>query len=130
MTVVRTPDYWRAYRRRWRSTHRAAENARKARFRAIPGWRAAHEPERRQAVAPIPLPPLHDPAAHPLFAEAWRLIPSVSPLTVFADPLPEDLRSEVVLALLEGRDPLAAATRYRRIERAWGYRTCVLAEER
>jgi hypothetical protein len=124
--VARPPEYWREYRRHWSRAHRAGENARKARNRAIPGWRAAHEHDHRPpAAAPEPIPSLH--LGHPLFDQARRFV-QASTMTILCDPLPDDLMSEAVLALLEGRDPKAAVARYRKCERSWQEATCPLTE--
>ena len=46
-----------------------------------------------------------------------------SGLTSLVDSLPDDLRSEYMLAVLEGRDPAEAVRRYRSIERQWSIAT-------
>ena len=60
----------------------------------------------------MPLPPSH--AQHPLFDEAWQVLHPLgirrdAHLVAIRDPRWEDACSEVVLALIEGRDPVAAA---------------------
>ena len=60
----------------------------------------------------MPLPPSH--AHHPLFDEAWKVLHPLgirrdAHLVAIRDPRWEDACSEVVLALIEGRDPVAAA---------------------
>lgn len=123
---MRSADYWREYRRRWRAAHRVTENARKARNRAIPGWRLAHEPDHRPPVAaPEPFPSLH--TGHPFFEQARAFVRPGS-MAVWHDPLPDDLMSEAVLALLEGRDPAGAVARYARTERVWQRMTYSLPE--
>lgn len=47
-------------------------------------------------------------------------------LVTLHDPLHEDLLSEAVLALLEGRDPAEAVRAYGARERAYGRVTCPL----
>lgn len=123
--------YYRQYRQRikadpTRAAHYAAVGrARKARNRAIPGWRAIHEPDRRQrAVHYEPIPPLH--TGHPLLEEARLHVPDRSTLITLYDPLVEDLRSEYVLAVLEGRNPMAAVRKYRSCQRTYAYRTAPL----
>jgi len=60
------------------------------------------------------------PLKHPLLEEAAKLVPHKTALTTLYDPLHEDLRQEAVLAILEGRDPVAAVKSYGSRERAWG----------
>ena len=60
----------------------------------------------------VPLPPSH--AHHHLFDEAWKVLHGVgirrdTHLVAIRDPRWEDACSEVVLALIEGRDPVKAA---------------------
>lgn len=52
--------------------------------------------------------------------------PRVTSLVTLHDPLHEDLLSEAVLALLEGRDPAEAVRAYGARERAYGRVTCPL----
>jgi hypothetical protein len=60
----------------------------------------------------VPLPPSH--AFHPLFDRAWEVLHQLgirrdAHLITIRDPRWEDACSEVVVALLEGRDPVEAA---------------------
>lgn len=121
--------YWRDYRRRIRGTeqaarYRATDNRRKARLRAIPGWRAQHEPGRRASRAVPPVPALH--VGHPLFEDARAAFRSPSPGTrlAFSSEVDvDDARSEFVLAALEGRDPLDAGQSFLATQKVWRYLT-------
>lgn len=104
--------------KRWKQT-RSQNLKRKARVRENIARNA------RRAAMRTPDVPL----IHPLLAEAAKLVPNNSTLTTLYDPLHEDLRSEAILALLEGRDPLAAIISYRAIEKAWGRVTMELLYE-
>lgn len=119
-----TPEYHRA----WRQAHRESERARKARYRATAAGRAsrAREYARRASRAVSgALPPLH--TGHPLLEAARELVPgppsSGTRLAWHHEVLTEDLRSEAVLAQLEGRDPAEAVRSYRAREAAWARRT-------
>lgn len=111
-----------AYHRAWRMAHRDAERARKARYRATEAGRRsrAREYARRRSRAAPPLPALH--TGHPLLEAACALVPAPAPGARLAwreELLAQDLRSEAVLAQLEGRDPVAAVRAYRAREGAW-----------
>ena len=109
--LARRPDYFRV----WRQAHAATERARRLR------WRLTHhdllrEQWRRRAqrrrVEVVPLPPSH--AHHALFDRAWEVLHRIGirrddHLGSIHDPRWEDACSEAVLAILEGRDPEAAA---------------------
>ena len=115
----RRPDYFRV----WRQAHAATERARRLR------WRLTHpdllrEQWRRRAqrrrVEVVPLPPSH--AHHALFDRAWEVLHRLGVrrddhLASIHDPRWEDACSEAVLAILEGRDPEAAARRVLATER-------------
>lgn len=118
-----------AYHRAWRAAHpeyRARQNRlrnerRQARGR---GDRSAEYARRPSRAAP-PLPGAH--VGHPLFDAARAIVgPRVTSLVTLHDPLHEDLLSEAVLALLEGRDPAEAVRAYGARERAYGRVTCPL----
>jgi hypothetical protein len=102
--------YYREYRRRIKADparaahYRTVDNARQRRLRAIPGWRAEHEPRPSRATV-LPDVPARD------------------------DELADDLRSEAVLALLEGRDAADAVRTYRSRERAWISRSGFLGSQ-
>jgi hypothetical protein len=50
-----------------------------------------------------------------ILEQAKKSIPTMKP----SDPLYDDMLSEAVLALLEGRDPYVAAMTFRETEMAW-----------
>ena len=108
---LRTPDYFRA----WRTAHAEGERERRRRWRlANPELLLAQRRRRnaRKQVEQVPLPPSH--AHHPLFDEAWKVLHRMgirrdAHLVAIRDPRWEDACSEVVLALIEGRDPAEAA---------------------
>jgi hypothetical protein len=104
----------RAYLADWRRRHRDQENARKAKLRALPGWRAAHEPERHQPLDTTPLPLLMPELQHGNAIAFWE------------DELRLDLAQERELARLEGRDPAAAIAAYRSRELNWRGHTAPL----
>ncbi len=120
--LERRPDYFVA----WRKAHPESERVRRRR------WRAAHpealrEQRRRRTerrrVDTTPLPPSH--ADHPLFERAWAVLHRLGVrrddhLAVIHDARWEDTCSEVVLALLEGRDAEAAARETLAAERRFG----------
>ena len=109
--LTRRPDYFQV----WRQAHAATERARRIRWRLThpdllrEQWRR-HAQRRRVEV--VPLPPSH--AHHALFDRAWEVLHRIGVrrddhLGAIHDPRWEDACSEAVLALLEGRDPEAAA---------------------
>lgn len=113
-----TPEYHRA----WRAAHREQERARKRRWRATPAGRASRAREylRRASRAAPPLPPLH--TGHVLLDAARQLVPDRAPGARYQwreEALAQDLRSEAVVAMLEGRDPAEAVRAYRAREGAW-----------
>ena len=77
------------------------------------------------------MPPSH--AHHPLFDRAWEILHRLgirrdSNLVAIHDPRWEDACSEVVLALLEDRDPIAAARAVLATERRHAARSVVLGD--
>ena len=77
----------------------------------------------------MPLPPSH--AHHPLFDEAWKVLHPLgirrdAHLVAIRDPRWEDACSEVVLALIEGRDPVAAAREVMATEKRHAVRAVAL----
>ena len=79
----------------------------------------------------MPLPPSH--AQHPLFDRAWEILDRLgirrdSHLVAIHDPRWEDVCSEVVLALIEGRDPIAAARAVLATERRHAARSVALGD--
>jgi hypothetical protein len=107
----RSPEYFRA----WRQAHPDGERERKRRWRAANPELVIAQQRRRRArrqAEQVPLPPSH--AHHPLFDAAWEVLHRLgirrdAHLVAIHDPRWEDACSEVVLALLEGRDPAGAA---------------------
>jgi hypothetical protein len=96
-------------------------NANSRRLRAIPGWRAQHEPYHRTTVAEAPIPPLH--VGHPLFERAKAAVPLPRALGTYlvlpGEDAAQDARSEYVLAALEKRDPVEAVAAFNRQSREW-----------
>jgi hypothetical protein len=118
----------RAYHRRWRQEHPEIEKARRDRWRAANPDRVRAqretENERRRArraaelESPIPAPA----TGHPLFEAAARIVPVAGRggvVSFWDEELEYDLRSEAVLAMLDGRDPIEAIRTYRSRERRW-----------
>ncbi len=112
--------YHREYRKRLkldpvRAAHyRKVSRDRKARWRAVPGWRALHEPERRNRAENLPeIPTLH--TGHELFDEAKKIVAHYSKpdtrLKVY-DDLYEDLVSIAVVALVGGMNARSAVSHY------------------
>ena len=107
----RAPDYFRA----WRDAHADGERERKRRWRdSNPELLLAQRRRRRarKQAGQVPLPPSH--VHHHLFDEAWKVLHRLgirrdAHLVAIRDPRWEDACSEVVLALIEGRDPEEAA---------------------
>jgi len=105
------PEYWR----RWRAAHPAyvaRERDRSARRRAEGrrGDRSAEYANRAAHRASRAGQPLTE-----LFPDLVRL----ANLLCREEDLDRDIRQEVALALLEGRDPAEAEAAYRRRERRW-----------
>jgi hypothetical protein len=129
--------YYREYRRRIKADparaahYRTVDNARQRRLRAIPGWRAEHEPRPSRATVLPDVPARH--VGHDLFDRAFDIVPRrTSGLVAVVsrdDELADDLRSEAVLALLEGRDAADAVRTYRSRERAWISRSGFLGSQ-
>lgn len=117
-----------AYYRDWRAAHpeyRERQNALRKARRAVQSRDRRSEYAQRpsRAIVPLPAPFL----GHPLF-DAARAIVGMDrgTLTMLHDPLREDLLSEAVVALVEGRDPSEAVRRFRAIENGWRAWTCEL----
>lgn len=118
-------SYWRAYRARNRIRIREQERARR---RAPEVRKARHQQEARrlqrrraEREARVICPW----TGHEFLALAVQLVPMSS-----WDPdLSEDLRSEAVLAMLEGRDPQQAVRAERARHKAWEAVTTFLAPE-
>jgi hypothetical protein len=117
-----TAEYYRA----WRAAHpdyrkrqrelRADRRRRQGREDRTAEYAA--RAARRAAAAPSEMPVPH--TGHELFDLARAVVgPNRSGLTVWLDPLHQDLLSVATLALLEGADPAAAVKAYRSREYAW-----------
>jgi hypothetical protein len=125
---VRSPDYFRA----WRTAHAEGERERRRCWRlANPELLLAQRRRRRarKQAEQVPLPQSH--AHHPLFDEAWKVLHRLgirrdAHLVAIRDPRWEDACSEVVLALIEGRDPAAAAREVMTTERRHAARSIPL----
>lgn len=120
-----------AYHRRYRLLHRDRINARSRARRAaacLAQRQARHRAEvvrrARRRAGPLALPYL----GHPLFDQARALVGDPWYGATLYDPLREDAMSEVVLAILEGRDPAEALARYMAAERVWRVTTVPLMD--
>lgn len=116
-------EYFRSYRAA-HPEYRAREAANRRARRAKNGREdRTAEYARRAAARPSldirPIPALH--VGHPLFDIVRALLPIQSPGTLLRFPSEidrEDARSEAVLAILEGREPLTAANAFAASERS------------
>lgn len=118
-----------AYFRDWRRAHpeyRMRQNQlHNDRRRRLGRGDRRTEYARRPSRALDPIPALH--FGHPLFDAARAVVgPNTSSLTVWLDPLHDDLISVATLALLRGRDAAEAVRRFRATETAWRRMTCQL----
>lgn len=105
-------SWWREYRRKNRERLNAQlRERRKGRPRSR-GDRSAEYAKRRKQVAIEPLPMLRPDLQRGNAIAFWE------------DELRLDLAQEAELALLEGRCPQEAMTRYRAREKAWFRMTC------
>ena len=121
-----------AYHRAWRAAHPDHRNRQnrlrnERRRRNGRGDRSTEYARRRSRAIP-PVPGLH---VGPDRFEQARDVggPRRSTLVTLHDPLYDDLVSEATLALIEGRDPVAAIRSYGARERAFGRVTCPLLED-
>jgi len=125
--MTQTAAWWRAYRARRADELRAYNRERRHRP-DVRVQRHAQELRRRARLRAIePFVP-----THPLLEAAAALVPMPTPghLLMFRRELTaQDARSEAVLALVEGRDPRAAALAFEAAERAWEWHTCPLLLE-
>ena len=127
---LRSPDYFRG----WRAAHADIERERRRRWRAAnPQLLLAQQRRRRARLQTeiVPLPPSH--AHHPLFDRAWEVLHHLgirrdAHLVSIRDPRWEDACSEVVVALLEGRDPVEAARAVMATERRHAVRSIPLQD--
>lgn len=116
------PHYWS----KWRAAHPGYRDREHARLKArrqrmTPQERAADRGRPRPALRYEPVPSLH--VGHDLFDEAKRhaAAAGIHPdrRDHVYDPYYEDTVSEVVVALLEGRDPASAIASHRSRHHAW-----------
>ena len=113
-----------AYYREWRKAHpeyrqREAERRKKRRELNGRGDRRA-EYRKRKSRAIAPLPALH--LGHELFDQAKQMAKITNGLKHLTHPYYDDLISEIVLGLLEGR-PEAAQRSFLARERNWLHKT-------
>jgi hypothetical protein len=109
--LARRPEYFRE----WRQAHPATERERRTRWRLTRPDLLREQRRRRSRRLTgngVPLPQSH--AHHALFDRAWEILNRLGVrrddhLVAIHDPRWEDACSEAVLAMLEGRDPEAAA---------------------
>jgi len=126
----RAPDYFRD----WRAAHPDRERERRLRWRKANAQLLLAQQRRRRARQQAlvePLPPSH--ANHPLFDSAWEVLNRIgvrrdSHLVAIKDPRWEDACSEVVVALLEGRDPVEAAREVLAAEKRHATRSIALQD--
>lgn len=127
MGSAMSADWWRAYRQRRGESLRAYSRARRQQPKLRAQRRAAEERRR----ARLRFDPPDVVIDHPLLQQAALLVPYDGFGTFYrfaSELLVEDLRSEAVLALLEGRCPVAAIREYRRVESEWSHRIAPLIE--
>lgn len=116
------PDYWKKYR----ATHPKYRQRQNTLHRNRRLLMSTEERKRDRGIPKIivveqqPIPSLH--TGHDLFDHAKAIAAGVvsnDRRTVVYNPLYEDILSEIVVALLEGKSPLTAALTYKYKERAW-----------
>jgi hypothetical protein len=109
-----------AYYRRWRAEHpayRARQNELRNLRRRLHG-REDRSRERRPPPPPLaPILPLH--TGHDIFSHAKRLARISPGYRYLIHPFYDDLVSEIVLALVEGRSPMEARSKFLRSEYGW-----------
>jgi hypothetical protein len=118
--------YYREYRRQHADELREYNRARRARPE-VRAQRHAQELRRRARIRASR--PAEVEMRHPLLDAAAALVVMPPPGRVLRfrrEVMAEDARSEAVLALVEGRDPLAAVRAFRAVERTWGMWTVPL----
>jgi hypothetical protein len=117
-----------AYYREWRKNHpeyraRERERRRQRRARMTPEERRKHRGVHRSTPrqsGSVVVPPLHQ--GHELFDQARQMAALTNGFKYYKHPFYDDLISEIVLALIEHRDPQEARRRFLRTERTWGFR--------
>lgn len=120
MSGVMTAAWWREYRVR-RATELRAYNRRRRSEPKVRAQRHASEQRRRSRIRAAELANVVQ-LRHPLLDAAAALVPIRAPgrlLRFRPEMTAEDARSEAVVALIEGRDPVAAVAAFRARERAW-----------
>jgi hypothetical protein len=118
-----SPDYWR----HWRAAHPAyrERERERARARRQAGYRSPKTRRTRAVIEPIVVEP------HPLPTWAQRLAAGIvreDGRTRLSDELYPDVVSEILLARLEHKDPIARATAWLRSERSWRHHLAPLLE--
>ena len=116
-------DYWR----QWRAAHPAYRERERQRGRARrrAGYRSPKTRRARVAVE------THAVAPHPLLAWAQEVAAGIvreDGRARLSDELYPDVVSEIVLAKLERKDPVAQATAWMRSERSWRHHLAPLLE--
>ncbi len=106
------PDYWR----KWRAAHPIYRERERLRAKGRERGDRAAEYAKRPSRAIEPLRPLMEHLQHGTALSFWE------------DELRLDLSQERALAVLEGRDPDAAARAYRAREMGWRQHTVPLVE--
>jgi hypothetical protein len=129
--MSRDAAWWRDYRIR-RGEELRAYNRERRRQPKVRRQRHASESRRRARIrAGQAIPSLH--TGHPLFDFARAVVAEITPLRLYVSPVEidrQDARSEAVLAMLEQRDPRAAAIAFLRDQAAWRRLTQPLVGER
>lgn len=118
-----SPDYWR----RWRAAHPAYRERERERGRAR--RRAGYRSPTSQR--PRAVPESIEPEPHPLLAWAQDLAADLvreDGRVLLSDELYPDVVSEILLAKLERKDPVAQATAWLRAERSWRHHLAPLLE--
>lgn len=121
MTKPLDPNYWRNWRKahpEYRVRERRRVDQRRATFGREDRTTEYAQRKREERVPWEPIPPLH--CGHEIFIEAKAIADRFArrdTRIVYCNPLWEDTVSEVVLALIERRDPAAAARSFAVAER-------------
>ena len=118
-----SPDYWR----RWRAAHPAYQEREweRARARRRAGYRSPKSHRTRVVAEPIEV------GTHPLITWAQEVATSLvreDGRFRLSDELYPDVVSEILLARLERKDPVARATAWLRAERSWRHHLAPLLE--
>ena len=118
-----SPDYWR----QWRAAHPAYRERERERGRARrrAGYRSPNTRRDQAVIEPIEAP------SHPLLAWAQDLAADLvreDRRVRLSDELYPDVVSEILLAKLERKDPVAQAIAWLRAERSWRHHLAPLLE--